>query len=281
MSLTRDRLLTSAPAEAMSKWIIASLNPARQRASSSSGVRESELELEGSWVRSSPGAHKKMSHSPRCYLLVIHLLIYFCFTFISHSIIIPSNFISRNWTEERSATPGGYSSKFYVLYGQAPITLLHTAFDRKATPFVYLLFKTVERLYLKWSKKEPESRKLPAPTNGRGRLETKSCSRKKQTTDSRKAHASFRWYLHVRTTSKRSIRLQCTPLKLGNAFPRQIFTVCEGESLLLKVSSNILGQREFDTTFATQLKTLRSWCTRKLHALWKILLMHESFNPTP
>ena len=122
LSLTRDRLLTSAPAEAMSKWIIASLNPARQRASSSSGVRESELELEGSWVRSSPGAHKKMSHSPRCYLLVIHLLIYFCFTFISHSIIIPSNFISRNWTEERSATPGGYSSKFYVLYGQAPIT---------------------------------------------------------------------------------------------------------------------------------------------------------------
>ena len=121
MSLTRDRLLTSAPAEAMSKWIIASLNLARQRASSSSGVRESELELEGSWVRSSPGAHKKMSHSPRCYLLVIHLLIYFCFTFISHSIIIPSNFISRNWTEERSATPGGYSSKFYVLYGQAPL----------------------------------------------------------------------------------------------------------------------------------------------------------------
>ena len=39
LSLTRDRLLTSAPAEAMSKWIIASptkLNPARQRASSNS-----------------------------------------------------------------------------------------------------------------------------------------------------------------------------------------------------------------------------------------------------
>ena len=31
------------------------------------------------------------------------------------------------------------------------------------------------------------------------------------------------------------LRLQCTPLKLENAFPRQIFTVCEGESLLLKV----------------------------------------------
>ena len=222
-----------------------------------------------------------MSHSPRCYLLVIHLLIYFCFTFISHSIIIPSNFICRNWTEERFATPGGYSSKFYVLYERAPITLLHTTFWQKSHTFRIPTIWNYWKTYLKWSKKEPESRKLPAPTNGRGRLETKSSSRKKQKTDSRKAHASFRWYLHVRNTSTRSIRLRCAPLKLGNAFPRQIFTVCEGESLLLKVWSNILWQGQFDTTFTTQFQTLRSWCTRKLQALWKILLVHESFNPTP
>ena len=75
----------------------------------------------------------------------------------------------------------------------------------------------------------------PRPHKWPGEAGTKSSSGKKQTTDSRKAHASFRRYLLVRTTSKRNIRLQCTPLKLGNAFTRQIFTVCEGESLLLKV----------------------------------------------
>lgn len=221
-----------------------------------------------------------MSNFPRCYLFFIHLLIYFCFYVISHSIIIPSNFISRNNRGTMICHPGRLFIKvlcFIRAGSHYPFT--YDFWQKKHT---FRILKNVAgNKTLKWSKKEPESRKLPAPTNGRGRLETQSSSRKKQTTDSRKAHASFRWYLHVRTTSKRTIRLQCTPLKLGNAFPQQIFTVCEGESLLLKVWSNILWQGQFNTTFTTQFQTLRSWCTRKLQALWEILLMHESVNPTP
>ena len=74
-----------------------------------------------------------MSNFPRCYLFFIHLLIYFCFYVISHSIIIPSNWHQQEQPRNDDLPPREAIHQSFMFYtGRLPLPFYIRLLTEKA-----------------------------------------------------------------------------------------------------------------------------------------------------